>query len=205
MVTLTVLEAENVGQRHDPLEPKHCRAIVGRPERASKAPGLFKKAPRADAFLSDAGRVPQVHVRDPTPKRQRKYEGPPGPAPQVSKPAKKPPRSPGLSEELRAAGQRMVFNQSFSLAPVKTMKGEIYIEIMDHAKRTKRGPLGCAEIGSVSDGAVSAEIATSWSRRRPRPVSDRVAVVRHASTDRGGSQVRRRCVWRICRTSGSRR
>ena len=33
----------------------------------------------------------------------------------------------------------MVFNQTFSLAPVKTSKAEIFIEIMDHAKRLKRG------------------------------------------------------------------
>ena len=118
MVTLTVLEAENVGQRHDPVNASSCRAVV--------------------------------HVRDPTPRHQRAYEGPPGPAPQVSKPAKKPPRSNELPEDLRSAGARMVFNQTFSLAPVKTSKAEIFIEIMDHAKRLKRGSTTIA-LSDLSD------------------------------------------------------
>ena len=107
MVTLTVLEAENIGSRHDPVDPKSCRIIV--------------------------------HIRDTTPKHDRKYEGNPGPAPQVSKPAKKPPKSNEMTEEQRTSGVRMVFNQSFSLAPIKTMKAEIYIEIMDNSKRVRRG------------------------------------------------------------------
>lgn len=118
MVTLTVLEAENVGQRHDPVNPSSCRCVV--------------------------------HVRDPTTRAQRPYEGPPGPAPQVSKPAKKPPRSNELPEDLRSAGARMVFNQTFSLAPVKTSKAELFIEVMDHSKRIKRGSTTIA-LSDLSD------------------------------------------------------
>ena len=57
----------------------------------------------------------------------------------MSKPAKKPPKSNEMTEEQRTSGVRMVFNQSFSLAPIKTMKAEIYIEIMDNSKRVRRG------------------------------------------------------------------
>ncbi|KAH8056284.1 intracellular chloride channel [Aureococcus anophagefferens] len=104
---ITIAEpAENIGSRHDPVDPKSCRIIV--------------------------------HVRDTTPKHDRKYEGNPGPAPQVSKPAKKPPKSNEMTEEQRTSGVRMVFNQSFSLAPIKTMKAEIYIEIMDNPSASRR-------------------------------------------------------------------
>lgn len=115
---MTVLEAENVGQRHDPVNPSSCRCVV--------------------------------RVRDPTTRAQRPYEGPPGPAPQVSKPAKKPPRSNELPEDLRSAGARMVFNQTFSLAPVKTSKAELFIEVMDHSKRIKRGSTTIA-LSDLSD------------------------------------------------------
>ncbi|KAH8044623.1 intracellular chloride channel [Aureococcus anophagefferens] len=105
MVTLTVLEAENIGSRHDPVDPKSCRIIVPRPRHAQARPQVRgQRAPRP---------------RCPSPRRS--------------------PKSNEMTEEQRTSGVRMVFNQSFSLAPIKTMKAEIYIEIMDNSKRVRRG------------------------------------------------------------------
>lgn len=107
MVTLTVLEAENIGTRHSKVDAKTCRLVV--------------------------------HIRDPTPRNERKYEGQPGPSPQISKHARLPPKTPDVSSEVLNSGARLVFNQTFSLAPIKTSKAEILIEIMNESKRTKIG------------------------------------------------------------------
>mmetsp|Transcript_18996 Transcript_18996/g.59684 ORF Transcript_18996/g.59684 Transcript_18996/m.59684 type:complete len:1196 (+) Transcript_18996:125-3712(+) len=107
MITLTILEAENVGTRHNPIDAKSCRLVV--------------------------------HVRDPTPRNERKYEGQPGPGPQISKPARLPPKTPDVSSEVLSSGSRLVFNQTFSLAPIKTAKAEVLIDLMDESKRLKLG------------------------------------------------------------------
>ena len=105
MVTLTILEAENVGTRRDPVDAKNCRVVV--------------------------------LVRDTTPIPQRKYQGQPGPAPQVSKAARLPPKD--VSSETISSGQRLVFNQAFTLAPIKTAKAEVAIDIVDQRNRRKLG------------------------------------------------------------------
>mmetsp|Transcript_25162 Transcript_25162/g.100148 ORF Transcript_25162/g.100148 Transcript_25162/m.100148 type:complete len:227 (-) Transcript_25162:1587-2267(-) len=107
MVSLVILEAENLGTRRDPVDAKRCRLVV--------------------------------HVRDPTPKQDRKYEGQPGPAPQVSKPARLPPKEEGDSSEALASGRRLVFNQAFTLAPIKTSKAEVLIEVVDEKSRHRLG------------------------------------------------------------------
>ncbi|KAJ8611263.1 hypothetical protein CTAYLR_004169 [Chrysophaeum taylorii] len=109
LATVTVLEAENVGTRHLPVEPKNCRLVV--------------------------------HVRDTAPQKDRRYEGPVGPSPQISKPARKPAVAPGTSASDKYAisrGSRLVFNQTFTLAPIKSAKAEIFFEIVDNVKRQRR-------------------------------------------------------------------
>ncbi|KAJ1454853.1 calcium-activated chloride channel-domain-containing protein [Pelagophyceae sp. CCMP2097] len=107
MISLTVLEAEDVGDRRDPVDPKDCRLIVS--------------------------------VRDATPASERKYEGSAGPAPAISKPARRPAKEAGASSASVSDGSSMIFNQSFSLAPVKTIHAEIFIEIMDEARKKRCG------------------------------------------------------------------
>lgn len=129
MVTLAILEAENVGTRHAKVDAKSIRLVV--------------------------------HVRDPSP--QRKYEGQPGPGPQVSKPARLPPKTADVSSEVLMAGQRLVFNQTFTLAPIKTAKAEIVIDIMDEARRVKLGSttLVLSDLASQKKRALTLSVAKS--------------------------------------------
>lgn len=109
LVNLTVLEAENVGNRYLPAEAKNCRVIV--------------------------------HVRDSAPAKDRRYQPPVGPGPVISKVARKPiipPTAHAHDKQAVAHGGRLVFNQTFTLAPIKSAKAEIYLEIVDHAKRERR-------------------------------------------------------------------
>jgi len=107
MVNLTILEAENIGSRRNPVSARQCRLVV--------------------------------HVRDSTPYNERKYEGMPGPPPTVSKPGKLPPKTVDISSDMLTVGTRIVWNQVFSIAPIKTNKAEIIIEIMDESSRAKLG------------------------------------------------------------------
>lgn len=143
MVTLTVLEAENVGTRHYPVDAKSCRLVV--------------------------------HVRDITPRNERKYEGQPGPGPQISKPARLPPKSADVSSELLSSGSRLVFNQTFSLAPIKTSRAEILIEIMDESKRIKLG--------------TTTLVLTDLSNQKKRSLTLSIAKSSHPSLSGGESAV----------------
>ncbi|KAJ8611164.1 hypothetical protein CTAYLR_003599 [Chrysophaeum taylorii] len=133
MLTLTILEAENVGTRHNRVDAKNCRLVV--------------------------------HIRDATPRNERKYDGQPGPSPQVSKPARLPPKTPGLSSEVLNSGARLVFNQTFSLAPIKTSKAEVFIEIMDESKRIKLGTttLMLTDLSNQQKQSLTLSIAKSMS------------------------------------------
>ena len=118
MVNLKVESATGVGSPQDPVDAASTRVIV--------------------------------HVRDPNAgvdattgkPRPRPYTGAVGPPPQVSKPAKKPrAASGGKASRVASAedGSRLIFDQSFALAPVKTMHCEVYVEVVDESKKLRRG------------------------------------------------------------------
>ena len=118
MVNFKVESAQNVGSPQDPVDAASTRVIV--------------------------------HVRDQTERldaegnpRAKLYAGSVGPPPQVSKPAKKPRGSAGAGRHSHLGssedGSRLVFDMNFSLAPVKTIHAEVYVEVVDDSKKLRRG------------------------------------------------------------------
>lgn len=82
-----------------------------------------------------------------------------GPAPQVSRPAHPPRVEEGESDA--TVGARLVFDQHFSVAPIKTTQAELRIEVVDDAKKLRRGfvQLPLAALADQKQQALDLELA----------------------------------------------
>ena len=95
-----------------------------------------------------------IHVRGTEPGRAA------GPAPQVSRPARQPRAEEGGADDSNV-GARLVFDQHFSVAPVRTTRAELRIEVVDDAKKLRRGfaALPLPALGDQKQQALDLELA----------------------------------------------